>query len=130
MWLREAREAWPEESAQSTSELDPEWGPIWIKRFLHYLKSRNGGVLPVAVPKYGMAAAFVRFLKSNWKVDDRQADQARKAAEWLLNVGESRSETFGEGDGAPIPYRSEVNYEMKELASLRSVSKFFVVGGS
>lgn len=74
MWLREARLAWSEESAQSTCELDPKWAPIWIKRFLHYLENRNGGVLPVAVPKYGMAEAFVRFLIKNWKVDDRQGE--------------------------------------------------------
>ncbi|MGK0238750.1 MAG: integron integrase [Candidatus Pelagisphaera sp.] len=130
LWLREARMAWPEESAQSTCELDSKWTPIWIKRFLHYLESRNSGVLPVAAPKYAMAEAFVRFLVNDWKVDSRQAEQARKSAEWLLSAAKGGSEPIGEDDGAPIPHRGEVNYEMKELASLRSVSKFFVVDAS
>jgi len=41
-WVREARVAWRKESSQSSGNFDPKW----IKRFLGYLESRNGGRLP------------------------------------------------------------------------------------
>ncbi len=63
-WLRKARAAWPEESAQSaqsTLELDPEWGDgdDQVKRWLGEWVVENGSRV-VFLGRWSMVAADER----------------------------------------------------------------------
>jgi len=99
-WLATARAAWPR--GATPSGLDAKWSPYWINKFLVYVKARNGGKLPERCPRPGLADAFCRFIGTQWGVEDWKVEQARGAAEWLLEAGGSEERRADKWKGRGI----------------------------
>lgn len=122
-WLRRARSIWTEKGVPAG--LDEKWSAVWIKRFIGYLEKRNKGALPKGLPGYSVAGSFERFLRENWKVEDWQVEQARRAVDWLLDAAGSH---MGEDSAGDIPNRERIELESLKLVPLTHIESGFLEG--